>query len=72
MNDIYGHQEGDHALRTIGAALESVMRENGYVGRIARYGGDEFIAIVEMDKAEEAEDFITQVRSAIERFAEQN
>ena len=72
MNDIYGHQEGDHALRTIGAALESVMRENGYVGRIARYGGDEFIAIVEMDKAEEAEDLITQVRSAIERFAEQN
>ena len=39
INDIYGHQEGDHAIQCLAYGLEKEISEKGIC---ARYGGDEF------------------------------
>ena len=43
INDQYGHQVGDRALRQVGELLREAVRETDVVGR---YGGDEFIMIL--------------------------
>jgi len=42
INDTYGHDEGDQALRAFGAVLRRAFRETDL---IARLGGDEFIIL---------------------------
>ncbi len=50
VNDIFGHKEGDYALRAIGDILRSVMPEDAIIARI---GGDEFaICVVQINAAE--------------------
>lgn len=41
VNDTFGHEDGDFALRTIATALKSSLRNGDIIGRI---GGDEFVA----------------------------
>lgn len=41
INDIYGHDAGDHILRSVAALLRENIRESD--GWAARYGGDEFM-----------------------------
>jgi diguanylate cyclase (GGDEF)-like protein len=43
INDIYGHNGGDYALRTIAEVLASSVRDNKDI--VSRFGGDEFIII---------------------------
>jgi diguanylate cyclase (GGDEF)-like protein len=43
MNDRYGHDAGDHILRTIAQRLRALLRHGDIAGRL---GGDEFIVIV--------------------------
>ncbi len=43
LNDTYGHQAGDHALKTVSAQLHDSLREYDIV---ARYGGEEFSVIL--------------------------
>lgn len=43
-NDIYGHQAGDDALKSVGRSLREALRRPGDVA--ARYGGEEFVAIL--------------------------
>lgn len=47
LNDTYGHQEGDFAIKSLGEALKEMVGENGLC---ARFGGDEFVAILHHDK----------------------
>ena len=42
-NDNYGHQKGDQLLHTFGIILKRTI---GKLGFVCRYGGDEFIAIL--------------------------
>ncbi len=43
VNDLLGHDAGDHVLQTVAARLKQGLRETDTVGR---FGGDEFIAII--------------------------
>lgn len=43
INDTYGHQEGDFAIKTLSSSLEELV---GSRGICARFGGDEFVAML--------------------------
>ena len=43
VNDTYGHQSGDVALKSAADTLKATLREIDMVGR---YGGEEFLAIL--------------------------
>lgn len=51
-NDTYGHQAGDKALRSVGLALSTCVKRAG--DYVARYGGDEFMAVLSNSNLEEA------------------
>lgn len=63
VNDIYGHGEGDYALRSIANILKQSFREQDYVGRI---GGDEFAAFAIVDEPE----LMHQIKSKIHALSE--
>ncbi|HWS72423.1 MAG TPA: GGDEF domain-containing protein [Thermoanaerobaculia bacterium] len=44
INDVYGHQVGDECLRRFASAL---LARFGKEGAVVRYGGDEFLVVVE-------------------------
>ena len=70
INDTYGHLEGDDALIRAATALK--MACGGFKRRpyIARYGGDEFIVVIESTKPE-AETLIANIREKLEELNEQ-
>lgn len=58
LNDTCGHDYGDRVLVRVAAVLTDRKPEDGYV---CRYGGDEFLIIFPMDRAEDMENFRTEV-----------
>ena len=57
FNDLYGHAQGDQCLCLVADALQSVAKEHGLFA--ARYGGDEFVLILE-DRGDAEVEGITQ------------
>ncbi|WP_051226346.1 GGDEF domain-containing protein [Butyrivibrio sp. MC2013] len=55
INDTFGHDEGDQALIRVASCLRKAC--GGVMGRpfIARFGGDEFIIVMETDSDEEVD-----------------
>ncbi|WP_018791381.1 diguanylate cyclase [Salinispora arenicola] len=51
VNDTYGHQAGDRVLVDLARALEGALRQND---ELYRTGGDEFVAVIEVNRPEEA------------------
>ena len=49
VNDIYGHKNGDFAIKSIANILKKSFDENDIIGRI---GGDEFVAFAFLDDVE--------------------
>ncbi len=49
INDLYGHSEGDRALITVAQALKRVCSRANCPIFLCRYGGDEFLLIVQTD-----------------------
>lgn len=43
INDTYGHEAGDRALRAIGSVLKATVRQNDLC---ARFAGDEFVVVL--------------------------
>ena len=48
INDVYGHLEGDNALRTVGCILKKTCGRFGVF--LSRYGGDEFAILMAPNK----------------------
>jgi diguanylate cyclase (GGDEF)-like protein len=51
LNDTYGHQAGDAAIRTVAKAIRSVIRAEDL---LFRWGGDEFLVLLPHVNQEEA------------------
>jgi diguanylate cyclase (GGDEF)-like protein/PAS domain S-box-containing protein len=62
INDAYGHASGDVAIRVVAAALKSILREADIV---ARWSGDEFVALLTDSDPTEAEQIGSRLASAI-------
>jgi two-component system, cell cycle response regulator len=62
INDTFGHVAGDRALRVVGETLCRSVRETDCV---ARYGGDEFLAILPDTPAEGAEIVASRIHQAV-------
>lgn len=65
INDRYGHEEGDFALKAIGAILQETMGENGVAGRI---GGDEFACVMEYAHMDEGRSVVEGIREKFRAF----
>jgi diguanylate cyclase (GGDEF)-like protein len=48
INDTYGHQAGDQALKVVAETLKNTIRDSDIVGR---YGGEEFVVLLEDSNA---------------------
>ena len=68
INDRYGHDEGDNAIRMVAASISDRLKEEWIA---VRYGGDEFLAIVpecdERKAAQVKDDIETALRERCEK-----
>lgn len=62
VNDKYGHQAGDHALKTVAAILQQETRESDVAGR---FGGEEFIVVMFNTKQDGALTAAERIRERI-------
>jgi diguanylate cyclase (GGDEF)-like protein/PAS domain S-box-containing protein len=62
INDLYGHASGDAAIRLVGSALKSILRESDIV---ARWSGDEFVALLSDGDPGAAEQIVERLSTAI-------
>jgi diguanylate cyclase (GGDEF)-like protein len=67
INDVHGHLEGDDALRCLAAALRTVEHKNPKHLFVARYGGDEFAAVLEARDESAVASFSRELCHAIEK-----
>jgi len=63
INDTYGQQAGDEALKRAGEVIRKSVRSYDYVGR---YGGEEFIIILPSTSREKVEIVVERVRCNLE------
>ena len=67
INDKYGHADGDFAIITLAEALKSSLKE----GEIcARFGGDEFMAVLVSNSARRKSDFEKSFRNKLVKASE--
>ena len=62
INDNLGHQAGDQVIKKVGERLLQTSRTSDHVGR---YGGDEFILLINCDDYEIARRIIKRIKSNI-------
>jgi len=62
INDSYGHLVGDAVLRDVAARMEAAVRSFDTIGR---YGGEEFVIILENTPLETAHEVIERVRKRV-------
>lgn len=63
INDIYGHRMGDHLLQVVANRLIHVVRTSD---TLARWGGDEFVLLVEDGCDELLANLVIRLRQAVE------
>lgn len=66
INDTWGHQVGDEALRQIARALQNTVRDTDIV---ARYGGEEFVCLAVQTPDEGGTALFERLRIALENIA---
>lgn len=65
INDLYGHNEGDIVLKAISDSLKRCMRKNDF---IARYAGDEFIIILDIQNETELIKVVNKINDFINLY----
>ena len=69
INDNFGHDTGDRVLAKVAALLRSRLRESDLV---ARWGGEEFVILLESISAEETAKIAEDLRHLIEQLQDDN
>ena len=70
INDIYGHLEGDRALKSVALTLKkigSTYKNNLF---IARFGGDEFSAVFESNSEHRVIELCNDIKNTLKRETE--
>lgn len=62
LNDKYGHEAGDRALRIFADAVRPALRDEDVIGR---WGGEEFVLVLPGMSAREAKAALDRVRSQL-------
>jgi diguanylate cyclase (GGDEF)-like protein len=65
INDTWGHDEGDKALRMATTLLGSCLREDDF---IARFGGDEFCIILDVISQERLDEIVQRINHTFENY----
>jgi diguanylate cyclase (GGDEF)-like protein len=65
INDNFGHGTGDEALKDAVQILKSSLRRDDF---IARFGGDEFLVVIDVQTLKMLEDTIARIKDKIEIF----
>ncbi|MDT7688705.1 MAG: hypothetical protein QOJ70_1865 [Acidobacteriota bacterium] len=65
VNDSFGHKSGDRMLREVGRIIQAQLREYDF---LARYAGDEFVAIVQDLSNEQTNELRERIERAVSRF----
>ncbi|HEY8224656.1 MAG TPA: diguanylate cyclase [Pyrinomonadaceae bacterium] len=66
VNDSYGHKIGDKMLHEVALLIQSQLREYDF---LARYAGDEFVAIVPELVGMQVEELCMRIEKAVSQFA---
>lgn len=66
VNDSFGHSVGDQMVREVAKLLQAELREYDF---LARYGGDEFVAIVPDLSGDQVDELCHRIGSIVEDFA---
>ena len=65
INDTYGHSVGDKAII---AAAQAVSRAGGHGGVYARFGGDEFVAVIPLSGKATIDGYIERVSEEVRKY----
>jgi diguanylate cyclase (GGDEF)-like protein/putative nucleotidyltransferase with HDIG domain len=65
VNDSFGHKVGDELLLQIGRVIRGQLRDYDF---LARYGGDEFVALIPETTAEDVADLCGRIEKAVSTF----
>lgn len=66
VNDTFGHRVGDKMLREMARIIQGQLREYDF---LARYAGDEFVAIVQELVGSQVEDLRARIENAVRNFS---
>ena len=66
VNDTFGHKVGDKMLREMGRIIQAQLREYDF---LARYAGDEFVAIVQELIGTQVDDLRSRIETAVSEFS---
>jgi diguanylate cyclase (GGDEF)-like protein/putative nucleotidyltransferase with HDIG domain len=65
VNDTFGHKAGDKVLREMGRIIQAQLREYDF---LARYAGDEFVAIVQELVDTQVDELRHRIETAVSEF----
>ncbi|MDR1854362.1 MAG: diguanylate cyclase [Azoarcus sp.] len=66
VNDTYGHDTGDAVLKTVASVIKNSVRTSDIV---VRYGGEEFLAVLQETTIQAALIVAEKIRSAVEKLS---